>query len=383
VSALVVPEVAVGVILFGGLGAYWMAGIRGAARHERAVLKEHDQATRAHFAAVEAAEDDPIFSPEAIEQSVTEVVTLAEGLWRAGTFEALDDRPDAGLVRAWARSWQSRLGNGLEAVGQPSIDLLSVVNRDDKEEDHIVARVRLRIHCKHPGVGTLGAHHAHVDERWTFGRSGSRWRLLSIGGDPLAGPLLTAPLIPTPSSDTARLREESLAELADAQKVGDDVALSDLVSADEPPAFALLDLSVVDSRFGPALIAAELAHLLEAWEGAVIGSEAPLDELASVHAREALLRPRPGTRLVMRDAVLKSWEATRLDLARHPAAIEVTLDVEAVRYVVTGNGSHVAGNRTDARRMALTWTLELTDSARAPWRLAASNNPAEAIPGWP
>jgi len=85
----------------------------------------------------------------------------------------------------------------------------------------------------------------------------------------------------------------------------------------------------------------------------------------------------------MRDAVLKSWEATRLDLARHPAAIEVTLDVEAVRYVVTGNGSHVAGNRTDARRMALTWTLELTDSARAPWRLATSNNPAEAIPGWP
>jgi hypothetical protein len=226
-------------------------------------------------------------------------------------------------------------------------------------------------------------HHTHVDERWTFGRSGSRWVLLSVGGDPLAGPLLTAPLIPTPSSDTERLREESLTELANAQKLGNDVALSDLVGADEPAAFALLDLSAVDSRFGPELIAAELAHVLEAWEGAVTGSEAPLEELASEHAREALLRPRPGTRLVVRDAVLKSWEATKLDLSLHPPAIEVTLDVEAVRYVVRGNGSHVAGNRTDARRMALTWVLELTDSERAPWRLATSNSPAEAIPGWP
>jgi hypothetical protein len=190
-------------------------------------------------------------------------------LWRSqtaygirGVFGVIDGHPDAGLVRAWARSWQSRLGTGLEAIGQPSIDLLSVVNRDDEEEDRVVVRVRQRIHCKYLGVGTLGAHHAHADERWTFGRSGGRWALLSIGGDPLAGPLLTAPLIPTPSSDTERLREESLAELASAQKVGDDVALSGLVSADEPPAFALLDLSVVDSRFGTPLIAAELAHLL-------------------------------------------------------------------------------------------------------------------------
>jgi hypothetical protein len=85
----------------------------------------------------------------------------------------------------------------------------------------------------------------------------------------------------------------------------------------------------------------------------------------------------------VRDAVLKSWEATRLDLSRDPPAIELTLDVEAVRYVVRGNGSHVAGNRTDARGMALTWVLELTLSTRAPWRLATSNNPAEAIAGWP
>jgi hypothetical protein len=302
----VAGEIAVGVVLFGGLGAYWMLALRGAARHERAVRREHAHAIRAHYAAVEAAEDNPSFSPDAIEQSVNEIVTLADGLWGAGAFQTLDGRPDAGLVRAWARSWQARLGQGLETVGQPSVDLLSVVNRDDEQEDRVVARVRQRIHCKDPQVGTLGVHHTHLDERWTFGRSGSSWYLLSVSGDPLAGPLLTAPLIPTLSSDTERLREESLAELASAQKVGDDVALSDLASADQPPAFALLDLSIVDGRFRPALIAAELAHLLEAWEGAVTGSEAPLEELASADARAALLQPSRGTRLIVRDAVLKS-----------------------------------------------------------------------------
>jgi hypothetical protein len=371
------------VVLLGGPAAYWIVAIRGAARHERAALREHAHATRAHYAAVEAAEDNPNFSPDAIEQSVTHVVALADGTWRGGASGALDGRPDAALVRAWARSCESFLGNGLEAIGKPSVDLLSVVNRDDEEEDRVVVRVRLRIHCKHPRLGTLGPHHVHLDERWTFGRRDSCWVLLSVGGDPLAGPVLTAPLIPTPSSDTERLREESLAELASAQKVDDNVVLTDLVSPDEPPSFALLDLSLVDNRFLPALIAAELAHLLESWEGAVTGSEAPLKERASVHARAALLRPARGIRLIVRDAVLRSWEPTRLDLSRQPAAIEVRLDVEAVRYVVRDDGSALAGNETDAHRMILTWMLELTDSARAPWRLITSNSPAEAIPGWP
>ena len=384
VSALeVVPEAAVGVVLLGGLATYWISVLRGAARHERAVLREHARATRGHFAAVEAAHDDPSFSPEAIEQSVIEVVELADGLWGAGRLGALDSRPDAGLVRAWARSLQMRVGDDLGSAGRPSVDLLSVVNRDDEDEDRIVVRVRLRIHCAHPKAGSLGPRHSHLDERWTFGRSDGHWFLLSVGGDPLAGPLLTAPLVPTPASDTERLGEESLAELARAQNVGDDVALSDLVSADAPPAFALLDLSVVDNRFGPELIAAELAHLIEAWEGAVFGSEAPLEELASDDARAALLRPGPGARLFVRDAVLKSWEATRLDLSRQPPGIEVALDVEAVRWLVSDDGSARAGNSMDPHRMALTWTLELTGSARVPWRLATSNNPAEAVPGWP
>ena len=60
----------------------------------------------------------------------------------------------------------------------------------------------------------------------------------------------------------------------------------------------------------------------------------------------------------------------------------MTLEVEAIRYLETDDGFALSGDQTVAHPMALQWTLELTESPRVPWRLAASNNPAEAIPGW-
>jgi hypothetical protein len=144
----------------------------------------------------------------------------------------------------------------------------------------------------------------------------------------------------------------------------------------------MLDLSVIDGRFLPPLIAAVLSHLLQAWETAATGSQAPLEALASPEAATVLLHPGPGLHMVMRDAVLKSWEATHLELARRPPAIAVNLTVEAVRYVSTDDGHERFGNDSDRRNMSLTWTLALTDTPRTPWRLAATDNPATPIPGW-
>jgi hypothetical protein len=340
-------------------------------------------------AAAEAAEDDPVFSPEEIRRSVGDLFAFGEALWRSGDVSGLKNRPDAHLVKAWARSRESWIGGGLEAVGQPSIDLLRVVNRGDEAEDRVVARVRLDVHCKRPRplgddvFGKLVARRrVQLDERWTLGRSENKWMLLSVDGDPLAGPVLTAPLIPTRSHDAQRLREESLAELASAEKVAKDVRLSDLVTADEQPALALLDLSILDGRFLPALIAAALAHLLEAWEEASTGSETPLEKLASSNARASLLHPEGDKRLIVRDAVLKSWEPTGLALSRSPPAVDVALAVDAIRYVATAEGDYLAGNAQRSHHIALTWVLELADSAQTPWRLATSSNPAKDIPGW-
>ncbi len=372
---------AVGVaVLFGAVAASWVAVIGRGVRHERAMLKTHSRAHRAHYAAVEAAEDDPSFAPEAIEQFVDSIVAIADRYWHTGGFDDLERRPDADLVRAWARSRQFWLGDGLSVRGRPGVDVLQVVNRDDEGEDRVVLRVRVFVRCRRPRFELVALHRYRFVERWTLGHRAKRWVLLSVSGDPLAGPVLTGPLVPNRSYDDDRLREESLAELA--QKVDGDIDLSELVSPDDPPALALLDLSVVDGRFLPALVAARIAHLLDAWEGAATGSWEPLEALATSRARDALLRPAPGKRLVVRDVVLESWEPTRLLLARRPPAIEVRLEVEAVRYVVAANGTRLAGNQRQRRRMALAWTLELTDGAPVPWRLATSNVPAEAVPGW-
>lgn len=376
-------EIALSVGVAGCISAYWFSGLAGEARRGLADRRQRARSERANLAAIEAAEDDdPSFAPEAVRQSVLQVLALVNRVWRGRTATALDERPDGVLIRAWARARLAWLGSGLRLTGNPSVELIRVANRAGEDEDRVVARVRLRIRCRRPAFDLLARRRVHLDERWTLGRENGRWVLLSMEGSPLAGPVLTAPLIPTPAHDTERLREESFAELASAQKVPADVAVSELVSADEPPAFALLDLSLIDGRFLPALIAAQLTHLVEAWEEAVTGSEQPLEELAGINAVTPLLRPAPGRRLIIRDAVMRSWEPIRLELSQQPPRVVVKLTVDAVRYVVTEYGNQRAGNDDKAREMVLTWTLELSGDTQSPWRLIDSTSPAEKIPGW-
>lgn len=365
----------------GVIGAAWLWIIASGARRELAVHNEHRRADRAYYAAIEAAEDDPSFAPDAIDEWITQVVSVAEGLWRGRTVPELDGRVDAPLIKAWARSRQSWLGSRVRVRGKPAVDLLRVVNRADDTEDRVVARIRVRIRRYRSPLDLLAVRHVRLDERWTLGRYDGQWALLSVEGDPISGPVLTAPLIPTPAHDTDRLREESFAELGSAQKIPADVSPAELVGADEPPAFALLDLSVVDGRFLPELIADQLAHLVEVWEEAVTGSAAPLEAVADANAVSALLYPAADRRLIIRDAVLKSWEPMRLELSQRPPTIVVNVVVEACRYVVSDDGIRRAGNDDVRREISLTWTLQLTDATDAPWRLVKSSNPAAGMPG--
>src|SRR4051795_672221 len=124
-----IAEAAVGLGLAGCIPAYWAAGIVREARRERLTLRERVRAHRAYLAAIEAAEDDdPSFAPEAIKQSILQVVALADRVWRGRTATALDERSDGALIRAWARARLSWLGTPLRVRGNPSIDLLRVVN---------------------------------------------------------------------------------------------------------------------------------------------------------------------------------------------------------------------------------------------------------------
>jgi hypothetical protein len=382
VTLVAVAEVVPAIAVAGTIAYSWLAPVAREARRERVSLRAHARATRVYYAAIEAAEDDPNFAPDAIARAVMGALGFAARAWRTQTFVPVDRRPDTALVMGWARLRQSWLGSGLRLTGSPSIDLLRVVNRAGEEEDRVIVRVRMRIHCRHPRHGVFGIRRARLDERWTLGRREGLWAVLSVEGDPLAGPVLSAPSIPDRSYDDARLLEESLAEIADKQRAGDHLPLGDLVSADEAPALAVLDLSVVDGRFLPPLIAMQLAHMLEAWEEAVDGSDVPLATLASAEVIATLLHPGAGRHFVIRDAQLKSWEPVALRLSQQPPAMDINVGIEAVRYVQSDDGRDRIGNDTDRREARLTWTLELAGPARTPWRLAATTNPAQTIPGW-
>jgi hypothetical protein len=244
-------------------------------------------------------------------------------------------------------------------------------------------RVRGRVHQHHAST-PLGPHTVRFDERWTLGRHGEGWDLLEFDADPLASELLRAQVIPAEWADEERLGERSLAELAhDDDHPG--FRVSELADDGAPPYRQLLDLSVVDGRFLPLFVQSMLHHLIDAWEQATIANGEALSMRVSPEAYDQLLHPRGGNvpaRLVLRDATLRSWRPTGVEVRPDPARIVVFLRVSAVRYLInTADGSHLAGSAEYQHEIRLHWTLELTESAEIPWRLIISTNPAADLPG--
>jgi hypothetical protein len=377
-------EVAIGAaVLIGIAGASWGVPALGAARREAAELRSIERTRRAAAAAREAAEEQPAFAPQAIARAVREIAATGTGMWHGAASPAgLERRPDRQLIQLWARSRTTWLGASIAAHGEPAVQLLDVVNRGSEEEDRVVVRVRIRVrrpHTRRDPVGELMVRHRiTLDERWTLRRAGAGWLLVDAEGDPLAGPVLRAPLIATPADDVERLRAQSLAELA-TEDVTAHPDVSGLVAPGTPPATALLDLSNVDERFLPALIADAISQLVEAWGEACAGAEGRLRTLASEAACDALLHPRPGTRMILRDAALRSWQATEI---RPDGRVEVSVTLDAYRYLASAStGATSAGNPDSRHTIAVTWLLELRDSRGEPWQLAESSDPAAEIPG--
>ena len=260
------------------------------------------------------------------------------------------------------------------------MDIVSLVNRQDEAEDRVVLRVRMHIRCATHGR----ANAMHIPT------SAGRWDAcrrilgpLAVSADPLSDQILSAPLVVGPAADTERLGEESLAELSMANSTLSGPKLSELVSPDEEPSRALGDLSVVDARFTPALLDAALRNLVDVWGTAVAGSESPLAKRASPEACEALLRPGPDARLVVRDLVLRSWVIKKLHLNRTPPAVDVELHLTAVRYVMRFGSALRAGSTHRAPRDAPGVDSRAQQLTEVPWHLIATSSPAADIPGWP
>src|SRR5215207_7611106 len=208
-------------------------------------------------------------------------------------------------------------------------------------------------------------------EYWTLGRDGDRWILHSIEQDAEGAHQLDAPIVASPWSDTARLNDEAVTELAVADAVPDVAGLVDVDYAGDGRTQAL-DLSVVDGRLAPAVLEAAARRAVEAWAEAVDGTDAALERAATPEAAHALLYPRgESTRLVVRGPRLTELLIVALDPEARTFTVEAQLSGR--RYLEDRDTvAVIEGSKDRATTFTERWTLALGDDPATPWRIVAT-----------
>ena len=197
---------------------------------------------------------------------------------------------------------------------------------------------------------------------------------------------LDSEIVASPWSDTARLRDESLTELAVADGLPPGFTTADLaeVDFDGDARARALDLSLADARFAPDVLEAAARRAVSAWAEAVDGSDKALAEVATPEAMAELLYgddQSHRTRLVVRGPRVRRIHIAAVDVKSVPATMSTEVELGGWRYVEDRDTAAVLGGSKD-RTASWTerWTLELSGPAQAPWRLrsAGESRPARS-----
>ncbi len=220
----------------------------------------------------------------------------------------------------------------------------------------------------------------HICEYWTLGLSGDRWILLSIEQHHEGLHQLAEPVLPSPWSDTMALQREATLEQAAATRIGNaqvrEIAGATLSSDARA---AALDISLVDDRFAPRVLATEVDYAVGVWAEAIDGDDAPLHAVASTAAVQELLYPgdpTSGRRLVVRGVRVRGVEIVELAAREMPPAMVVQLRVSGRRYIEDRTTTTVlSGDRSVETSFTLRWRMELTDDPAHPWCIAAVLDP--------
>jgi predicted lipid-binding transport protein (Tim44 family) len=219
---------------------------------------------------------------------------------------------------------------------------------------------------------------SRMSEYWTLGKRDGHWIVVSIEQEREGRHELSEPIIATPWSDTARLQEESLAEQAAEEKPAEGFTVADVAQPEFSGSAraAALDLSLVDGRFAPDLLAAEVGRAVAAWAGAIDGNRGELADFASPEALRELLYPgdpAEQTRLVVRGPHVRELRILALDGQRTPAEMTVELEVQGYRYLENRNTTAVvSGSPHTSTVFREHWRLTLDGDDVHPWRIASA-----------
>ena len=371
---ITVVVIGVGLLLFG-----W-----GMFKAHRLRKRRRERAARVELASAEAAADDAHFAADEVKAEAAELHREIVAAWTARDRDALGRRLGPDLMAEWAlrlddfdrKGWH----NVCEIREGPTVEYLGLTNRDDDSEDRVVVRIEAELRdVVIDRDGDVIKRNKEDDEEttlaeyWTLAHHDGGWILTSIEQDAEGAHHLDAPIVASPWSDDARMRDEAITELAVADAVpdGDIAGLVDVDYTGDARAQAL-DLSVVDGRFAPAVLEAAARRAVEAWAEAVDGADAALERAATPEAAHALLYPRgEGTRLVVRGPRLTELRIAALDAEARTFTIEAVL--EGRRYLEDRDTAAVLeGSKDRATTFTERWTLTLGDDPATPWRIVAT-----------
>jgi predicted lipid-binding transport protein (Tim44 family) len=375
------------VLLFFGVFAVFLIYLAIHTMRYRRKLRERD--ARVRTASAEAAEDDAYFGADYLVPYARSLFIEAQSAWDARDRERLAKVVGEDLMVEWSRrlddfdakGWHNRV----EVLGDPEIHYVGLVNREEDEEDRAVVRITARLRAyvidrRGHRMMRKGAKSDQIEltEYWTLARRGDAWIVASIEQRAEGDHHLEGEIVPSPWSDTERLEDESLTELAVADGLPEGFTSSDLAELEfsgDAQARAL-DLSLADARFMPAVLEAAARRAVAAWVEAVDGSDDTLLEVASPAAVHALLYGGDAsgrTRLVVRGARVRRIQIASLQVEREPATMTIVVEVGGRRYIEDRDTAAVlSGSRDSATTFTETWALALDGPDEAPWRLVST-----------
>jgi predicted lipid-binding transport protein (Tim44 family) len=373
-------------LFFGGFAIFLIYLTIHSARYRRKV-RERD--ARVRTASAEAAEDDAYFGVDLLVPYARSLFLEAQSAWDARDRERLAKVVGEDLMIEWsrrlddfdARGWHNRV----EVLDEPEIRYVGLVNREDDDEDRAVVRISARLrsyvsdgHGRRIMRKGQKGDQMTLTEYWTLARLGDGWIVTSIEQRAEGDHHLEGEIVASPWSDTQRLDDESLTELAVADGLPEGFTTSDLAELEfsgDARARAL-DLSLADARFMPALLEAAARRAVAAWAEAVDGADDSLLAVASPEAVQALLYGGDAsrrTRLVVRGARVRRIEIASLQVEREPATMTVVVEVGGRRYVEDRDTAAVlSGSKDSATTFTESWTLALNGPDEAPWRLVST-----------
>jgi predicted lipid-binding transport protein (Tim44 family) len=354
--------------------AYAEHGARGHTSRRRT----QDRARRAHLAAAEAAEDDPAFAADTIEQSARDLFTEIQQAWSRDDRAALAQRISPGLQREWTtrlddfarRGWRNRV----ELETEPRAALVGI----ERSTGTPTATVQIEATLKDYVVDASGrrltrtarlTERSRIREYWTLARTNGRWILQRIEQGAEGSHALEDQLIATPWADTEALTDS--ARLETAQTTTAHAGLTQHEPADAHA--AALDLSLVDDRFAPDIIDIAVRGVIAQWADAIDQGPHALYDRATPQAAQQLLATTATSRLVIRGPRLEKTTITHLDADAPTPTVTVEAEITARRYRENRATAAIeAGSQTRATRFTQALTFALTDAKERPWQLVAA-----------